>query len=84
MEYMIFVERSMAVATVRQAFMAGGAIAPVIVVMGRTRPWVSFVAFGGFAMWGGLLILLLPETRNRPLYETLEEQEVEEAKMMKG
>lgn len=76
--------RSMAVAMVRQAFMAGGAIAPVIVVMGRTRPWVSFVAFGGFAMWGGLLILLLPETRNRPLYETLEEQEVEEAKMMKG
>lgn len=76
--------RSVAVATMRQAIMAGAAIAPAIAVMGRRRSWVSFVALGGFAMWAGLLVLLLPETRNRPLYETLQEQEVEEAKLMKG
>jgi len=67
--------RSAAVATMRQAIMAGAAIAPAIVVMGRVHLWVSFMAFGGFAVLSGLLALLLPETRNCPLYETLEEQE---------
>lgn len=76
--------RSAAVGTMRQAIMAGAAIAPAISVIGRRRSWVSFVALGGFAMWGGLLVLLLPETKNRPLYETLDEQEVEEAKKMNG
>jgi len=76
--------RSAAVATMRQAIMAGAAIAPAIVVMGRTHSWVSFVTFGGFAILSGFLALLLPETRNRPLYETLQEQEVEEAKVMKS
>jgi len=71
--------RSAAVATMRQAVMAGAAIAPVVVVMGRIHLWVSFTAFGGFAVLSGFLTLLLPETRNHPLYETLEQQqEVEE------
>lgn len=71
--------RSAAVATMRQAVMTGAAIAPVVVVMGRIHLWVSFTAFGGFAVLSGFLTLLLPETRNHPLYETLEQQqEVEE------
>lgn len=72
--------RSAAVAMMRQAIMAGAAIAPAVVVMGRMHLWVSFMAFGGFAVLSGFLTLLLPETRNRPLYDTLEQQEeVEEA-----
>lgn len=67
-------------AMMRQAIMAGAAIAPAVVVMGRIHLWVSFMAFGGIAVLSGFLSLLLPETRNRPLYDTLEQQEeVEEA-----
>ncbi|GLJ37893.1 hypothetical protein SUGI_0770920 [Cryptomeria japonica] len=71
--------RSIAVAMLRQAIMAGAAMAPLAVVGGRTHSFLSFLVFGGFAVLSALLTLILPETRNRPLYETMEEQGEEQA-----
>ncbi|XP_058090446.1 organic cation/carnitine transporter 1 [Magnolia sinica] len=70
--------RNFAVSMLRQALMLGAAIAPVLVVLGRLSPSISFLIFGALAIFSGFLVLLLPETRNAPLYETLEHQEKEE------
>lgn len=70
--------RNIAVSMLRQALMLGAAIAPVLVVLGRSRPSLSFLVFGVLAIQSGLLIFRLPETRNAPLYDTLEQQEKEE------
>lgn len=70
--------RNFAVSMLRQALMLGAAIAPLLVVLGRLSPSISFLFFGGFAIFSGLLTFWLPETRNAPLYETLEQQEKEE------
>ncbi|XP_008813162.2 organic cation/carnitine transporter 1 [Phoenix dactylifera] len=70
--------RNFAVSMLRQALMLGAAIAPLLVVLGRLSPKISFLIFGGFSIFSGLLTFWLPETRNAPLYETLEQQEKEE------
>ncbi|KAK1256541.1 Organic cation/carnitine transporter 1 [Acorus gramineus] len=70
--------RNFAVSMLRQALMLGAAIAPILVALGRLSPRLSFVIFGGFSVLSGVFTFWLPETRNTPLYETLEQQEREE------
>ncbi|KAJ0969204.1 hypothetical protein J5N97_022081 [Dioscorea zingiberensis] len=70
--------RNFAVSLLGQTLMLGGAVAPLLVVLGRLSPALSFVLFGVFAIFSGILTVWLPETKNVPLYETLEEQEKEE------
>ncbi|KAK9115687.1 hypothetical protein Sjap_014634 [Stephania japonica] len=70
--------RNIAVSLLRQALMLGAAIAPILVVVGRLSPSFSFLVFGCLAILSGILMYWLPETRNAPLYETLEQQEEEE------
>eukprot|EP01018_Ginkgo_biloba_P030864 Gb_11984 [translate_table: standard] len=70
--------RSLAVSMLRQAIMSGAALAPLLVVLGRIDSSISFLVFGVLGIFSGLLTLCLPETRNSPLYETLEQQEQEE------
>ncbi|KAL5984637.1 Mitochondrial intermediate peptidase [Asimina triloba] len=70
--------RNFAVSMLRQALMLGAAVAPLLVVVGRLSPSLSFLIFGGLACFSGFVTLWLPETRNAPLYETLEQQEKEE------
>ncbi|KAF6174645.1 hypothetical protein GIB67_006297 [Kingdonia uniflora] len=70
--------RNFSVSMLRQALMLGASLSPLLVVVGRLSSSVSFLLFGGLAMFSGFLMLLLPETRNSPLYETLEQQEEEE------
>ncbi|XP_042404204.1 organic cation/carnitine transporter 1-like [Zingiber officinale] len=67
--------RNFAVSMLRQALMLGAAIAPHLVVLGRLSPAISFVIFGGLSVFSGLVTIWLPETRNAPLCETLEQQE---------
>ncbi|XP_042486586.1 organic cation/carnitine transporter 1-like [Macadamia integrifolia] len=69
--------RNFAVSMLRQALMLGASIAPLLVVLGRLSPSLSFLAFGALGIFSGLVIIWLPETRNAPLYETLEQQEEE-------
>ncbi|KAJ3680427.1 hypothetical protein LUZ60_016705 [Juncus effusus] len=70
--------RNFSVSMVRQALMLGAALAPVLVVLGRLKPGISFMVFGGLAIFSGMVTFWLPETKNAPLYETLEQQENEE------
>ncbi|KAK4749032.1 hypothetical protein SAY87_026481 [Trapa incisa] len=70
--------RNFAVSLVGQAQMLGASVAPLLVVVGRMSPVVSFLIFGVLSIISGSLSLWLPETRNAPLYETLKQQEEEE------
>ncbi|XP_077246374.1 organic cation/carnitine transporter1 isoform X2 [Tasmannia lanceolata] len=70
--------RNVAVSMLRQALMSGATIAPLLVVLGRLSPSISFLIFGILAIFSGLLTFWLPETRGAPLYDTLEQQEREE------
>ncbi|XP_027359506.1 organic cation/carnitine transporter 1 [Abrus precatorius] len=70
--------RNFAVSMLRQALMLGASVAPVLVVLGRLSPSLSFLVFGTFSIVSGFLSIWLPETRNAPLYETLKQQEEEE------
>lgn len=67
--------RNVAVSMLRQALMSGAALAPLLVILGRINASLSFLVFGLVGIASGFLTLCLPETRNRPLYETLEQQE---------
>ncbi|XP_068644865.1 organic cation/carnitine transporter 1-like [Aristolochia californica] len=70
--------RNIAVSMLRQALMLGATIAPQLVILGRLRPALSFQVFGILAVFSGLVTFGLPETRNAPLYDTLEQQEKDE------
>lgn len=70
--------RNFSVSMLRQSLMLGAAIAPVMVVLGRLQPAISFFVFGALSIFSGVVTFWLPETRNSPLYETLEQQEKEE------
>ncbi|TKY44907.1 Organic cation/carnitine transporter 1 [Spatholobus suberectus] len=70
--------RNFAVSMLRQAIMLGASVAPLLVVLGRLSPSLSFLVFGAFAISSGVFSIWLPETRNAPLYETLKQQEEEE------
>ncbi|KAH9622792.1 hypothetical protein KSS87_005689 [Heliosperma pusillum] len=67
--------RNFAVSLLRQALMLGASVAPLLVAVGRLSPTLSFMVFGCAAVVSGLVSFWLPETKNAPLYETLEQQE---------
>ena len=50
---------------------AGAILSPFIVMAGETMPGVQFVIFGVLGISGGALSLWLPETKNKPLPETM-------------
>ncbi|XP_039131734.1 LOW QUALITY PROTEIN: organic cation/carnitine transporter 4-like [Dioscorea cayenensis subsp. rotundata] len=62
------VVRSAALGGASQAAQMGAILAPMVVVLGDTIP---FVVFGFCGVLGGLLAFLLPETMNKPLYDTI-------------
>ncbi|XP_072037353.1 organic cation transporter protein-like [Amphiura filiformis] len=53
----------------------GGMVAPLIFLLEDTWKPLPFMIFGSCALLAGVLTLLLPETRNKNLPETLEEGE---------
>ncbi|KMZ59461.1 Solute carrier family 22 member [Zostera marina] len=66
--------RNFAVSMLRQALMLGAAIAPELVVLGRVSPSSLFIIFAAFSLLSAFPTIWLPETRNSPLYETLDQQ----------
>ncbi|GMJ06658.1 organic cation/carnitine transporter1 [Hibiscus trionum] len=70
--------RNFAVSLLQQSLMLGASLSPLLVVVGRVSPSLSFVVFGALSILSGTLSAWLPETRNAPLYETLKQQEEEE------
>jgi hypothetical protein len=68
--------RSSAMGLVRQAMVLGGAVAPVLVALGReTSLFWSFGVFGIAIGSSGLFAACLPETRGWPMSDTMEEEE---------
>ncbi|XP_042400642.1 organic cation/carnitine transporter 4-like [Zingiber officinale] len=62
------VVRNAALGCASQASQMGAIAAPLVVVLGGPLP---FAVFGLCGMVGGFLAFLLPETMNRPLYDTM-------------
>ncbi|KMS98547.1 hypothetical protein BVRB_4g092360 [Beta vulgaris subsp. vulgaris] len=70
------VVRNAALGCVTQASQMGAILAPFVVVMGTRFPFVLFTVCG---IVGGLFGFYLPETLNRPLYDTMVGMEEGEA-----
>lgn len=62
------VVRNAALGCATQAAQMGAILAPFVVVLGERIP---FLVFGVCGILGGTLAFLLPETLNRPLYDTM-------------
>ncbi|XP_052207786.1 organic cation/carnitine transporter 4-like isoform X2 [Diospyros lotus] len=62
------VVRNAALGCATQAAQMGAILTPFVVVVGG---WMPFAVFGLCGLVGGLLAFCLPETLNRPLYDTL-------------
>ncbi|GLT83461.1 hypothetical protein SLE2022_017490 [Rubroshorea leprosula] len=62
------VVRNAALGCATQAAQMGAILAPFVVVMGGALP---FAVFGVCGITGGILAYYLPETLNRPLYDTM-------------
>ncbi|CAA7394536.1 unnamed protein product [Spirodela intermedia] len=62
------VVRNAALGCTTQASHLGAILAPLVVVLGEKVP---FAVFGACGVAGGLVALYLPETMNKPLYDTL-------------
>ncbi|XP_074590769.1 organic cation/carnitine transporter 2-like [Curcuma longa] len=67
--------RNSAIAMLRQAVVLGGVLAPILVVEGRKRSFVSFGVFGVVVGSCGMFLACLPETRGRNMCDTMEEEE---------
>ncbi|WVZ87283.1 hypothetical protein U9M48_033944 [Paspalum notatum var. saurae] len=62
------VVRNAALGCTAQASQMGAIVAPLVVVLGERVP---FAVFGVSGIVGGLLVFYLPETMNKPLYDTM-------------
>jgi len=51
----------------------GSILSPFIVMAGESMPGIQFTAFGILGLTGGILSLWLPETKGKPLPETMSE-----------
>jgi len=51
----------------------GAILAPFIVMLGEMSPGTDFLIFGIISLVGGVLLFWLPETRNKPLPESVKE-----------
>ncbi|KAL6535771.1 Organic cation/carnitine transporter 4 [Orobanche hederae] len=78
MELFPTVVRNAALGSATQAGQMGAILAPLIVVLGERIP---FVVFGVCGIAGGFLAFMLPETLNKPLYDTMEGMEEGESKL---
>ncbi|XP_047334806.1 organic cation/carnitine transporter 4-like [Impatiens glandulifera] len=63
------VVRNAALGCATQAAQMGAILTPYVVVMGG---WLPFAVFAGCGLVSGMLAFWLPETMDRPLYDTME------------
>ncbi|KAJ0684614.1 putative major facilitator, sugar transporter, MFS transporter superfamily [Helianthus annuus] len=69
MELFPTVVRSVAIGCARQAGQIGSILVPFVVVKSAS---ISLMVFGICGIVGGILMFFLPETLNRPLYDTMD------------
>ncbi|GLJ53651.1 hypothetical protein SUGI_1144410 [Cryptomeria japonica] len=75
--------RNSAMSLLREAIYVGAIVSPVVVVIGHSNTALSFGLFGIGILISGLFVLGLPETKDRPLYDTLENQDFQETLLSK-
>ncbi|XP_057828983.2 organic cation/carnitine transporter 1 [Cryptomeria japonica] len=75
--------RNSALSMLREAIYVGAIVSPVIVVIGHSNTALSFGLFGIGILISGLFVLGLPETKDQPLYDTLEKQDCQETLLSK-
>lgn len=73
--YNVFPYRSAGIGFGSAAARVGGVLCPFILLLGDYYKMLPYFIFGGSALVAGILILLLPETRNTKLPETVLEAE---------
>ncbi|MQM04051.1 hypothetical protein Taro_036842 [Colocasia esculenta] len=76
--------RNLTVSMLRQALMLRATVVPQLIVLGQVSPKLFFVEFGCLSLFSGALMVWLPETRDAPLYETMEKQESKEKRKLQG
>ncbi|XP_033637857.1 organic cation transporter protein-like [Asterias rubens] len=54
----------------------GSILAPFIIYLEEYSSYLPLNIFGGLSLIAGILVVLLPETRNKPLPETMEDAEM--------
>lgn len=74
------VVRNAALGCTSQAAQMGAILAPLVVVLGERVP---FAVFGASGIIGGLLVSYLPETMNKPMYDTMAGLEEGEKSLLK-
>ncbi|KAL5744919.1 hypothetical protein ACOSP7_027801 [Xanthoceras sorbifolium] len=70
--------RNSAISMVRQAVVFGGVFSPMLVAAGRKNGFLLFGIFGLVIGVCGLFVVVLPETRDRTLSDTMDEEEYKE------
>ncbi|CAA3029716.1 organic cation carnitine transporter 3-like [Olea europaea subsp. europaea] len=76
--------RNSAVSMLRQAVLFGGLFGPVIAAAGRQNRFLSYGVFGITIAVCGLFVTLLPETRGRTFYDTIDEEERKNRALIDG
>uniref|UniRef100_A0A0E0KVM8 H(+)/Pi cotransporter n=1 Tax=Oryza punctata TaxID=4537 RepID=A0A0E0KVM8_ORYPU len=72
--------RNAALGCTSQASQMGAILAPLVVVLGERVP---FALFGVSGLIGGFLVFCLPETKNKPMYDTMAGLEEGEKSVLK-
>uniref|UniRef100_A0A0D9W9Y3 H(+)/Pi cotransporter n=1 Tax=Leersia perrieri TaxID=77586 RepID=A0A0D9W9Y3_9ORYZ len=72
--------RNAALGCTSQASQMGAILAPLVVVLGERVP---FALFGVSGLIGGFLVFCLPETKNKPMYDTMAGLEEGEKSLLK-
>ena len=60
----------------------GSILAPFVVMLAETSSGAQFFIFGSLCLTGGVLGLWLPETKNKPLPESVKEMLIEKWKKL--
>ncbi|XP_068922357.1 solute carrier family 22 member 12 [Petaurus breviceps papuanus] len=59
----------------QMAARVGSILGPLVRLLGQFNPWLPLLIYGGVSVTTGLISLLLPETLNLPLPDTIQEVE---------